>query len=177
MIAKINISKVVKDHFATFRDIDNRNFAWAELIFFFALPVGVACVLVLRLNVLLSREILNTLIASFSVVVALLFNLLLLVYDIISKSDPGSSTFELKRRLLKEIYSNISYSILVSISAVIFMVIFFFVLPPTSAQTAVNTSPSGKSLSIIIVSLLINFTLTLLMILKRVHILLAKEME
>lgn len=177
MISKINISKVLSDHFNTFRDIDDDSIQWLDLAFFFGLPLAIAVAAVFWLKFTLSREILNTLIASFSVVVALLFNLLLLVYDIICKNDTASIEHKLKRKFLKEIYSNISYSIFISIIAVFLMVGFFFILPATNTQSVLPVTKLEKGLSVASVGLLINFSLTLLMILKRVHILLSKEMH
>lgn len=163
---KVNFSTILRDHWETMRDARTKRIALGDLFLFIGIPTLVAVFLVLCFEVRVSKDLLNILITAFSVVVALLFNLLMLVYDIIKKNAEEKT--ELKNRLLKEIYSNVSYCILVSILAVFVMVIAFMNIHGVK-RTAIS--------SVIIFGFLINFALTLVMILKRIHILLSKEFD
>ena len=72
---------------------------------------------------------------------------------------------DLKRKLLKEVNSNISYLILISVVAI---VLFLFLY--TSEKT-------GRSAAAVSWTIYIHFVLNLLMVVKRSHILFRKEYD
>jgi hypothetical protein len=124
---------------------------------------------------LLSKDLVNVLVTALSVFAALLFNLLLLIFDIIRKSKNEPDTQDIKLGLLKEIYANISYSIFVSIVSI--MVLLVPLLNIDIPRIASISMHVDKVVSFIIYFLIGNFVLTLLMILKRVHVLLTEEFK
>ena len=75
---------------------------------------------------------------------------------------------------MKELHDNIAFSVLVSISIVIATLVGVAQLKMKDPQNPVHTGPI---LTFILIYLTANFVLTLLMILKRIHILLSIEIE
>jgi hypothetical protein len=172
MLAKINVADIVGDHFATLRNYDNEKRSIGDLTLFYFIPLGGAVALAV-LKIDLHKDLVNLLVTALSVFAALLFNLLLLVYDVIKKSGDATDTEKLKRRYLKEIYTNISYSIFVSILSIIFLLASLLNFGAISNSCCSFGLKTG--LVITVFFLLMNFLLTLFMILKRIHILLSKE--
>jgi len=134
---------------------------------------------------------------SLSVFAGLLFNLLLLVYDIIGK--PNSNKRPLRATLLKELSSNISFGILISVVTIILLLVFS--LATTSdvltnhnvISNNINISSNNTNeaydfalldaqtmpylLAFLIYYLVSIFILNLFMILKRFHIILRSEFK
>lgn len=172
---KINPAKIVKDHILTLKGYDSGKYSIGDFIVFIILPLGIAGGLAYLLpksnttsSEIFDKQIVEILVTSLSIFAALLFNLLLLVYDIVKKANQGEAYAVLKTRFLREIYANVSYSIFVSMLAVVILLIS---LLGTSYQ------PLRIAVAFAVYFLVANFILTLFMILRRVHILLAKEFE
>lgn len=176
MLSKINITKIVIDHLNTLRDYNTQKLRFIDYALFIFFPIVLSAILV-TFSLLIDKSFANILITSLSIFAALLLNLLLLVFDIVRKTnDAISKNREMKnpyeneeRRLifLKEIYSNISYAIFVSILSIIILLIAYFICNVHLLQLV----------SFFVYFLSINFILTLLMIVKRVHILLSNELK
>ncbi len=165
MFSKINCYRIIIDHFRTLSDANTGKVIVGDIVVFVGLPFLVAIAAFL-LHIDIDEGLINLLATSLSIFAALLFNLLLLVFDIIEKGKAHQG--DLKTKFLKEIFSNISFCILLSILAVIFLII---------ANFASTFSWFSQVLDILIVFLVSMFILTLFMILKRVHILMSKEIE
>ena len=109
MIEKANPTLIVKDHFATLV-VDNENkISKGDVFLFFILPAMIALVL-LSINFNLNNDTISLLVTSLSIFAALLFSLLLLIYDIWWKPN-GCGTVEnrdLRIKYLNQIYKNIS---------------------------------------------------------------------
>ena len=97
-----------------------------------------------------------------SVFGALLFNVLMLVYDALAKTDPGQR----RRRFLEHLASNISFAILVALVTIVSVLVGIFVKDSASAAATFH----GFTYF-----LLTMFLLTLAMILKRTQILLVSQ--
>ncbi len=164
MFSRINIWLIVLDHFKTLRDFATNRVSMEDILLFLVTPVVGSLGLVFGLHFKLYTEALNALITSLSLFSALLFNLLLLIYDILRKEDPDDPS--LRRKFLSQIYSNISFGILNAVVSIALLLLLFIKLDLPWLVEVLN---------IIINILVINFILTMLMILKRVHILLRKE--
>jgi len=158
MLSKIDLTKIVKDHLSTLKHHGEKRKSKSDIFLFYGTPIILLSIVLFK-NFTFTEEQINILITVFSIFTGLLLNLLLLIYDIVLKiSSP-----KLKEQFLKEIYSNISYTILLAIVIIILLFI-----------SCVN---SNFILSSLAVALILQFVLTLLMILKRVHILLSKEIN
>lgn len=161
--SKINPVKILQDHFVTFRDFDTNKTSVKDIVIFIMVPLISAfgfCYFFADI----SSNLANNLFTIFSIFVGLLLNLLLLIYDLAKKFDLTEKNGELKRRFLREIFANISYSIFLSI-----LIIFFLLI------SLVKLSYLSVVASSIVYFMVTNFFLTILMILKRIHILLFKE--
>ena len=166
MLSKINIGRIVRDHLATLQDDATGRRMKSDYLVFFGLPIVVAFFLAFVLNLSVNQGAVGILVTSLSIFAALLFNLLLLIYDVVSKVEQGSR--KLKERYLSQVYSNISFAILVSIVSIIVLLVAYFDL---------DGSCFALATSFVVYYLVTLFLLTLFMILKRVHILLSREFE
>lgn len=168
MLDKINVSKIVLDHVSTLTDYSTGEYRAADFLLFFGMPVAIAGLLVYFYGNL--RPNLITIVAtSLSIFAALLFNLLLLVYDAMGKSEGLIGVANgLRRRFLREVFSNISFAILVAIGAIISVLTLVLVS---------GTALASYVFSAVIYYLVTLFLLTLLMLLKRVHVLLHYEAD
>lgn len=164
MLDKVNVVQVVRDHVATLKRESDKKGSVADVLLFFGVPLLVAVVMTVWFRIRLSRELVGILVTSFSIFAALLFNLLLLIYDVARKRR--SITNGLRARFLKEIYANIAYSILIALCASVVLTIYFVLDREGLAELIV----SG-----VVYFLSGNFLLTMLMVLKRVNVLLDSE--
>lgn len=176
MFKKINVSKIVIDHLNTLKSYDTQSLRVADYALFIIVPIIISITMVC-FSYLIDKTFANILITSLSIFAALLLNLLLLVFDIVrktndslAKSKEAKNPYEAEEKrltFLKEIYANISYAIFISILSIIILLVIYFVSLESLLQF----------LSFLVYFLSINFIFTLLMIVKRVHILLANELK
>jgi hypothetical protein len=166
MFSKIDIARIIRDHVATFQDDATGRRMKSDYFLFFGLPLVLALFLLFILRLSLDQGAVGILVTSLSIFAALLFNLLLLIYDVVRKV--GSGTGELKQRFLSQIYSNISFAILISLLSIIVLLGAYFGL---------NGSCFALATSFAVYYLVSLFVLTLFMILKRVHVLLSREFD
>jgi uncharacterized Tic20 family protein len=212
VLEKINVIKVFEEHFETLKKYNSDSYSLEDIFLFIILPAILAYALI-RCNISLTNNVIIILVTSFSIFAALLFNLLLLIYDIVSKSNgrksnennndiestaninEGSSNkiekkkkknLSLKEKLLKQTYVNISFNITISIISITFLLILYLMKETIAiaidggniSQTILSVFQSLiPVLSFFIYYFLIQFMLTLFMILKRIHVLLSKEFE
>ncbi|HVT73807.1 MAG TPA: hypothetical protein VHD61_11770 [Lacunisphaera sp.] len=175
MTSKIDFLKIVSAHWKTLHHSASKNVSKSDIVLFYVAPAGIAAVLVWVLNRNLTTNAVNFLATIFSIFVGLLLNLLVIIIGQLPKKDepkkgepkesPSQATLTNYRdRLLEETFSNISYSILVS---VILIVLLFL-----SRLTSGVLLQIASAISFAFVG---NFLLTLLMILKRVDSILNRE--
>lgn len=181
MFEKLNIWCIIRDHFLTLRSGENilkedTKLSKVDLFLFVLFPLILATLLFL-FGVRLSNDNVNSMLTIFSIFTALLFNLLLLVFDITQnnyKNDRLSPRDKILKIVLKNIFSNISFLILNSIVLLIFLLLLIFNFEIVPAFETIENFLRGFAY-ITIYSLSINFILTLIMILKRIHLLLNKQ--
>jgi hypothetical protein len=169
LVVKINVSGIVLDHLGTLKELDSQSPSKYDLSLFFVFPLLIS-ILFSVLNIRLDKDLVSILINVFAIFAGLLFNLLILMYDVISKQSRSNGKEEkdkIKFRLLKEIYYNISFGIFLSLVIVVILPISMIFL----------SQPFNIFLSFVVFSLSILFVLTLLMILKRIHNLLSYDIE
>lgn len=174
MSKKIDIRDIIKNHIKTLYDYSTSKISIIDISVFFILPLLLSVLLVF-LFYYKNTEIdfikkldttINTTVTVYSIFTGLLLNLLVLVFDIKSRTTLTSKT----KAILKETFHNISYSIVISIFA---LIIALFL------KISITEICYGISISHLLLGVLfylsINFGLTLLMILKRVYNLLSVE--
>ena len=174
MFKRINILVIINAHLSTLRQIDrvSKGIYWKDLVLFFIIPIITSALLTWK-NIDLTDEVAN-LITAFAILGGFLFNLLALIYNSMDKlaSDVAQTNISIKKIFLKEIHANISFSILLSIFTVIFLLLYSYKYPNIIPYTYLK-----RGLLFINYFLLLLFFLTILMVLYRIFILLKKDVE
>ena len=186
MFDNINVWVIVKGHLKTLKVYRSDKTSTEDVILFLVIPFLGALSLVLFLDYRLDVDAINALITSLSVFSGLLFNLLLLIYDLLRKENtkddskiiPEESirdeskeiseevSSSLRRTFLSHIYAHISFTILTAVLSIT-LLLFLFI--------KINFPILTISINVAVIFLIINFILTMLMILQRVHILISTE--
>jgi len=172
-VNKINIAKIVTSHLDTLRDYSSGKISWVDVSFFFGLPFLLS-IMGWRLGWGLYVDALNALLAAFAIFAGLLLNLLILIYTFSTNASYPTNLAKMKTRFVKELHNNIAFSVLLSILIVMAALVGVAQLKMRNPQDPGHT---GSTLTFIIVYLTTNFVLTLLMILKRIHVLLSTEID
>lgn len=179
MFEKINPSRIIIAHLGTLRHAGKKQISKSDVFLFFGLTLAMALTL-FYFGFQLSAAAVGVLVTALSVFAGLLLNVLLLIYDIMSKSPTAherannSKTQKeeqmdsLKATILLETYHNISFAIFLAVATLSFLVFTVFI--PERWDSIKEFA------SILVFWLVLVFLTTLLMILKRVHGLLSKEM-
>lgn len=170
---KINVWRIIVGHFESLRDFGDPRVSLADVLFFFGVPLVVSAAGLL-LGWRLYIDALNALLAAFAIFAGLLLNLLILIYTFSADSTHPSALARIRGLFVRELHNNISFSILLSIAIVVVALVAVAELKMQSAGTPESTGPV---LTFLLVYLTSNFVLTLLMILKRIHTMLNRELE
>ncbi|AWI08268.1 hypothetical protein CKA38_02420 [Ereboglobus luteus] len=142
------------------RDDGRDKISKRDIFLFYALPIIISIGVVFLLNKNISSDTINLLITIFSIFVGLLLNLLVLIVGFRNTIMQNA----IKHKVLDETFYNISYAILIS---VILIVLLFTAIVSSGIPMQIISTTSFFIIG--------NFILTLLMILKRVHMLLTKQ--
>lgn len=179
MSNKINLREIVEDHVATLRDGDSKATSRADIWTFFIAPLlgGVALAVLgcLGWKVWLKDAGADTLITALSILSALLFSLIILLYQEGSSIDCETldprdlahlNRAERKIRAIEETYANTAFCILEGLFAIVLLV-----------ATKLSPLPAKAILSGFAIAGCTVFLLTLLMILGRTQILFRHEVR
>jgi hypothetical protein len=165
MLVKIDIRDIVSDHLKTLTNFNTGKRSVGDVLLFFVVPLGLGIGLA-TLDFRLNATTANGLITALAVFAGLLFNLLVLVHGLL-RAATDTPRFKEERQLIREIYANISFAILISLGAIIVLLACLFPGPRWAWITG----------SIAAYFLIGNFLLTLLMVLRRVHTVLKLEFK
>ncbi|MFN6539343.1 MAG: hypothetical protein RM021_023735 [Nostoc sp. EkiNYC01] len=169
IFSKINVLEIVTNHLSTLKEYGASKNSLSDLFLFFLVPFIISLGVVF-LRIVLNKDLIGILINVFAIFAGLLFNLLVLVYDAASKAVKSSNSSQansLKLEILEQIYFNISFEILLSLLIVVML----------SISIMFNNGLANSVFSVFVFFLVISFTLTFLMVLKRVNKLLSQEIE
>lgn len=142
MIDRLDIFPIIKDHYCPFRYGEGRRFSWSFLLLFFVAPTAIGILLAWKVGYVDSVQI-PLVLSAYSVLAAVMTGLLPIIHAVVGQSrtpetlDVGQR-LEIDRALirietLRELYSTISYSVIVLTIGVVVTVALVFVLPSTSA--------------------------------------------
>lgn len=174
---RINVIHIVKDHIKSLRLEGKTKMYGGDIVVFFIFPLCVAIGLVC-FDISLKSQVGN-LIKALAIFGAFLFNLLAVIHGQLDKINENALKIKddnlkkQKAKFAKEIHSNITFSILLSIALIFFMLVYD--LTPEKCEII--------NMTILKVTLVINyfllslFGLTLLMVINRVYILIRYEEE
>jgi hypothetical protein len=171
MSAKIDIRAVIADHFRTLHDDSTKRVSIIDLGLFFGLPILVASISIL-LWFSLGEPAVTASLTAMSVFSGLLINVLVLIYTVsqnvgLPTQTRSADDVALEKQILKEIFANVSFSILVSSLTVVLLITTYF-----------HTNDIAQKITTAIALLLmLNFFLTLLMAIKRLHYLLMAKLK
>jgi hypothetical protein len=181
MSSKINVSEIISGHFNTLKNSSNNKINYTDIITFIILPLLISGITVL-FGFKQSDQMSSLLVNFGAIFTALLLSVLVLVYDQGNKLtekleiNNNQPILKAKQNLLKELYYNICYSIVVSVGLVFLCLIEkalrgrFLDLAIQNIQ--IKIQPDIWFFSPLIVFFTINLMLTILMIVKRMHTLL-----
>lgn len=180
MSSKINVWCIISENLRTLSDSDE-NPSIIDHITFHAIPITIAAIITYACNINLNNDARSLLVNFGAIFTALLLSVLMLVYDQESKiRDKGKEDilYQIKIKTLQQLYTNISYSVIISICLISLCFIHQFL-----EKTIISFGdPVEFSLNIsqyiifpIIITLTINLIFTILMIVKRMHTMLLTE--
>lgn len=158
---KINITQILKSHFATLQNDNSKKADFDDYLTFLIVPIIVASGL-LHYDIQLNDTAVNIVITTLSIFVGLLFNVIVLIFDII-KRDASQS---IKNTILKQLLANVAFTILLSIITILVTLITYF---ESAIIKVMATWVVCFSLTI--------FLLTVLMVLKRMYLLFKQEID
>ena len=172
MLSRINILKIIKDHFNTLNNINkvNGGMTFWDCFGFLILPAALSCYLCT--TSLDFNSHLSDLITSISILGGFLFNLLAVIYGLMDKIQRDlqlQAENSLKKTFVKQIHINISFNILLSIFLIVILVIY----PHFKCLNSLVDLIFRFSISF----LLLLFLLTILMVLNRIYIILKKDVN
>jgi hypothetical protein len=193
MSSKINITNILKAHFSTLYnaktskvDDASKTLDKWDVFWFYVMP-GIIVLLVFIFIDLNHDKIINAISISLSIFVGLLLNLLVLISaqlkketkESLKQKDPNITDKDLELRLMKnflikELYSNISYSIIIAVICLVVVFAGFIMSDVKLSSLDFDISLIPKFM---IYYLYINLLLTLFMILKRTYQILESEFK
>lgn len=199
LIDRINIGLIFQKHKETFYNYGEANrqgvqkATLADKFTFLFLP-AIFSVLIVILGIKLTNDYINIIITSLSIFVGLLFNLLVLIFDLAKKQKGKINELneqseiippieKAKYQLVKELYANISFAIALSILAITAATlptlkpqILIQLLKPYNYYCLIKECYLMVT-NVLAIVLVIEFLLVLLMILKRFFLIFNNEME
>ncbi|MDG4861146.1 hypothetical protein P8605_23725 [Streptomyces sp. T-3] len=155
----IDLIPIIKDHFNTLRSHSTNKVLWGEVVFFYGLPVAVGVG-----GSILGWEIggVGNILAAFAILAGLLFNLLVLLFDVAAKAAQGVGGVSLQNvrlKLAKHLQANVTYALLVALVSASIL----------GVASGMGLDKINRWASGILLILLAHFTLTLLMIMRRIR--------
>lgn len=184
MSSKVNIKDIVFGHLGTLSKVDG-GWSWSDFLTFCLLPVVLSAASII-VGFSLNKDVSSLLVNFGAIFTALLLSVLVLVYDQESKLDdkyqrdteqkrPVDAFYAAKKKLLDELYYNISFSILSSLILIATCFAFSMAdsfVDPKSTSVSAAVVLSKLVFTPISVFVTVNLLLTIVMIVKRLHSLL-----
>jgi hypothetical protein len=183
MSSKINVKSIIAGHIKTLHAGNNEKISWVDLLVFFFIPLAIS-VIFLYFQINISKEVASLLVNFGAIFTALLLSVLVLVYEQSNKLKEKKDNdifYNLKVKLLNELYYNICYSVLISIALVVICLLHSIMFDVSSQikNSTLNfdfTIYYGKYFfSPITAFLTSNVVLTIVMVVKRMHTLLTTD--
>lgn len=172
MSLKINIFSIVKSHILTLKPYNSTDYSLIDVFIFYGIPLILSILLPWQ-NVFITSDFASTLIDVFSILAGLLLNLLVLIFDSVKQAKGSSPQEILRRELLKELYANVSYCVLLAVIIVSTMLTYNLFKDNLLLQKELVKS----IITCFTIFCASNFLLSLLMVLKRVNVILSSEID
>ena len=180
MSNKINVSVIIKYHLNTLKNHSNGKTSVIDVLVLLILPLAIV-VLLAYYKYAINKEFVSLVVNFSSIVTSLLISVLVLIYDQYSKIAQESNAQNLKKVVLEQLFSNVSYTILMGIITVIFCLLLNIYPTDSNGNYQIPNSISigeytftihlmGMCFTPIILFFLLQMILTLFMALTRLHI-------
>lgn len=176
MLSKIDILRIVRRHCATLYDFQGVGqptiLSRGDLLGFIVFPI-LASGFLTWYSVRVDPSVISGLINALAIFGGFLFNLLVLFHGMVKDKGPGAETGKtlgdkIKEEVLGEIYTNISYAILLTLAALIALIVYSGASATTPGEAISGTKLFLTQLSLGFSYFFVGqFLFTLLMILKR----------
>jgi hypothetical protein len=171
VLNKIDIRGILRAHLSTLRDSRfGERLSPADLAIFFIVPCVFGGILLFS-RFAFRVDAVNGFLWVFSILTGLLLNLLVLVITLASAKPPQNVSHAKRLRLIKEIFANICFAVVVAV------MVMCVALAALSYMRSNPGATTGKIATFLLSGLTFNFVLTLLMVLKRMYILLERELD
>lgn len=168
----IGVNQILKDHLATLRGDDGLHIKLSNALIFYLVPVALATMAWL-LDFIPTKDFHGVSISFFGIFIALLLNIQVAIFGIFQRvwrpsdderlREMQDNKLELRKKLLRELNSNISYLILVScLALVVFLALFSASLQTGAAE-------------LISVTIYCHFLIVLTLIIRSAHALFREE--
>jgi hypothetical protein len=167
---KVNVFPLTRNHIDTLRNYDSNRRSVGDYLLFFVLPLIAGAILV-WLGFGFRGDAVNGFLTTFSILVGLLLNLLVLVLTVALAQAPFTADAKMRKTLLQEIFVNICFAVLVSVVVVVTALVALSYMRSEPGAT------TGKIATFILTSCTANFMLTMLMIIKRMYLAMRKELD
>lgn len=198
MLSKIDVRKIISNHFNTLYIYSKSRISYGDYFLFFGMPLLISGIAIYYFNLNTSELPSDTIVNSLSIFTGLLLNVLVLFYTILDKlsatyanlsqtlkttqADTAEAKsiisrcekIEFRVEVLGEVFSNISFTILTAMTALVILIVIHknqVETNPISCGNDTILSNIFKFGWFVEIALLLNFLLTLLMILKRTYVL------
>lgn len=177
-MSRINVKEILLAHDRTLRNESTKTYDLDVIFGYLVVPLIVSIALVYLFKFTIDASIGAAIIMSMSVLAGLMFNLLVLIFDVSNRIHESLQSAiraedarlilkkELTVELMQDTFINISFGVLLAIAILIFSTIATVVSKPQFIK---------DSTSFVTFFLLVGFLYTLLMILKRLYVLLSQE--
>lgn len=154
MSSLIDVFPIIRDHFSTLRSERTGKYMWDAVALFYGVPPSIGIV-----GILLEWRVdgVGNILAAFALLAGLLFNLLVLLFDVAVKAQ--SSSDERKLQFAKQIQSTVTYALLTSLVTVVVL----------GVESGMGGERIDRWVSGFVIALLAHFVLTLMMILRRIR--------
>jgi hypothetical protein len=166
---KIDVSSIVTEHAATFRDYGTGKRSISDVCLFVGLPFVVAAVAVwtgIRIRVSAVTAILT----ASAIFVGLLPNLLILVLTFLMNAKGEPSDFQIRKRFMREITAHVSFSFVLSLALASVAIGALMLLQK-------DENPVGVTATFLLVLGSVALLLTMLMLIRRMHALVVSEFD
>lgn len=169
---KIDFRQIVLDHFDTLRNDQSKKVSFFDIGLFYVLPLALAALSYLS-AIRFDRDVYNASITFFGIFVALLLNVQVAIFGIFQRKfdlptdpklvDAFKKRLDKRKELLGELNANLSYLTLVCCVALVAFL---------SLYTFQTLQPEASALTVLFYA---HFMLTLMMTVKRTHVLFQQE--
>jgi hypothetical protein len=169
-MSKINVLPVIFRHLETLRDYGEEKPSWTDYSLFLFIPI-ICGVALAWYGFGFRTDAVTGFLNAFSIFTGLLLNVLILVFTLTGSTSPINIDVRLRRELLRQVFVNICFAIIVSVVVVCAAIV---------ALSYMRSEPGARTgvvATAVLTACTINFVLTLLMIVKRMFFLLDKELE